>query len=76
MCNFVLVTNLFIAILLTSVPASARPDTTASALPLGEVSVTAIKSGRADASLTPVAATIVGEDEVERLGIVTMKDVS
>lgn len=76
MCNFALVTNLLIAILLTSAPTAALPDTTLSALPLSEVSVTAIKSGRSDASLTPVATTIVGEDEVERLGIVTMKDVS
>lgn len=43
---------------------------------LSEVSVTAIKSARGTAALQPVAATVIGSDESERLGIVTMKNVS
>lgn len=43
---------------------------------LSEVSVTAIKSARGAAALQPVAATVIGSDESERLGIVTMKNVS
>ncbi|MDE7443548.1 MAG: TonB-dependent receptor plug domain-containing protein, partial [Muribaculaceae bacterium] len=50
------------------------PDVADSVMQLHEVSVTAIKQGVADAS--PAAVTIVGAQEVERLNIVTMKQVS
>lgn len=43
---------------------------------LGEVSVTAIKEASPDLSLHPVASTVIGEKQLERLGIVTMKGVS
>ncbi len=49
-----------------------EPDTI---LSLDEVSVTAIKQS-ADMRRLPVASTVVGASEVERLNIVTMKDVS
>ncbi len=46
-----------------------------STVTIGEVSVTAIKQGL-DLRLQPVAATIVGRSEAERLGISSMKGVS
>lgn len=51
----------------------ALPDT---ARWLGEVSVTAIKEASPDISLHPVASTVIGEKQLERLGILTMKGVS
>ena len=56
------------------VPAAAQPsvrDTVA----IGEVSVTAIKLN-SDVRVQPMASTVVGSGEVERLNIVTMKGVS
>lgn len=55
--------------------AGAEPDTVCT---LGEVSVTAIKAlgPAARAALAPVSSTIVGDSVVQRLGIVTMKNVS
>lgn len=47
-------------------------DTT---LLLDEVSVTAIKQVR-NVDALPIASTVVGADEIERLNIVTMKGVS
>ncbi len=52
--------------------AAEAADTT---LLLNEVSVTAIKQSRSVADL-PEAATVIGESEVERFNIVTMKGVS
>ena len=77
MCNFAIVTNLLAHILIAAGATCAVPDSAVTShVPLSEVSVTAIKGSRAGMSLTPVAATVVSEDEVERLGIVTMKNVS
>jgi len=59
----------------TSLPASgesAEPDTLKS---LREVSVTAIKTG-SDMPHGPVAATVVGRSEIERLNISTIKGIS
>ena len=72
--NFVTVNSL----LLTAILAlqSAPADSVTMTVPLGEVSVTAIKSGRAGMDMSPVSATMVGESEAQRLGIITMKGVS
>lgn len=69
--------RLLTGILLTVVAvAQARSAETAdSTVTLGEVSVTAIKQST-DAGRLPVASTVIGGDRVERLNIVTMKDVS
>ena len=56
--------------------AYADADSVYSALELGEVSVTAIKEAGADLTLKPLASTVVGQSQLERLGIVTMKGVS
>ncbi len=53
--------------------AEEAPDTV---LMLGEVSVTAVKTGAYALSLQPGALTIVGAGEVSRLNILTMRDVS
>ena len=52
-----------------SASASELPDTT---LTLGEVSVTGIKQTLNIGSL-PVASTVIGEDELEKLNIVTIR---
>lgn len=57
------------------IPADIAATSPDSALHIGEVSVTAIKQGL-DLRLQPVAATVVGRAEAERLGIASMKDVS
>lgn len=75
--------NSILLFLATILPLSADPaipeDIAAteadSTITVGEVSVTAIKQGL-DLRLQPVAATIVGRSETERLGIASMKDVS
>lgn len=56
----------------------AAAATTDTVVPLGEISVTAIKAlgPAARAALAPVSVTSVDAGEVERLGIVTMKNVS
>ena len=68
--NFVTVNSL----LLTAILAlqSAPADSVTMTVPLGE----AIKSGRAGMDMSPVSATMVGESEAQRLGIITMKGVS
>ncbi len=46
-----------------------------SILTLQEVSVTAIKQ-TADLKVQPIASTVIGENDIERLNVVTMKNVS
>lgn len=70
---------LLISLLLCSLASGATDATTElsdSTHWLGEVSVTAIKESTPDISLHPIASTVVGEKQLERLGIVTMKQVS
>lgn len=69
-------------LLLTLVAYAAVELTTASAaevsdsvMSLGEISVTAMKS-TGSISARPVAATVIGSSEIDRLNIVTMKGVS
>lgn len=57
------------------IPGDIAATESDSTIHIGEVAVTAIKQGL-DLRLQPVAATIVGRSEAERLGILTMKDVS
>jgi len=57
------------------IPDEIAATETDSTIHIGEVAVTAIKQGL-DLRLQPVAATIVGRSETERLGIASMKDVS
>lgn len=62
----------------TAVAASqaAAPAEVADTVALGEVSVTAAKGSRSELRLEPMAATVIGEEQAERLQIVTMKDAS
>lgn len=55
-----------------AVMADEKADTT---LTLGEVSVTAIKQSL-DISSLPVSSTVVGEKELQKLNVVTMKGIS
>lgn len=57
------------------IPGEIAATESDSTVTIGEVSVTAIKQGL-DLRLQPVAATIVGRSEAERLGISSMKGVS
>lgn len=64
----------------TGAPVPGVPDDIAatesdSTINIGEVSVTAIKQGL-DLRLQPIASTVVGRREAERLGVASMKDVS
>ena len=68
--------GLLLPLLVVAAAAAADSASVPAAVTLDEVSVTAIKGGAGSTALKPVAATVVGENEIERLGIVTMKDVS
>lgn len=61
-------------IIMCSFPAAAE-ESVDTVLTLGEVSVTGIKQ-TLDIKSLPVASTVVGEDELQKLNIVTMKGVS
>lgn len=61
-------------IIMCSFPATAE-ESVDTVLTLGEVSVTGIKQ-TLDIKSLPVASTVVGEDELQKLNIVTMKGVS
>lgn len=57
------------------VPSDIAATEADSTITIGEVSVTAIKQGL-DLRLQPIASTVVGRREAERLGVASMKDVS
>ncbi|MCM1028302.1 MAG: TonB-dependent receptor [Pseudoflavonifractor sp.] len=59
----------------TVIPTDIAATEADSTLTIGEVAVTAIKQG-IDLRMQPVAATIVGRSEAERLGITSIKGVS
>lgn len=70
-------TTLIKLALLTAAPLAQAQAPADSVRVLDEVSVTAIKSSLTSSrALGPVSSTVVTSDEIERLGILTMKNVS